>query len=104
LTEDVGIEKTLIETVNLAEKGTGEIDASARFVRMDITYICCAVTPVTGEKDSDSTVDYTVVLRKAMKNPGQPSMRDFSEATGKSFKMKTIKNYVSPPSVECASW
>jgi hypothetical protein len=105
LTDDIGIEKSLIETVNFAEKGTGEIDASARFVRMDITYICCAVTPVTGEKDSDSEIDYTVVLRKAMKTPSQPSVSEsFSEASSKSFKMKSIKNYVSPSSVECPNW
>lgn len=105
LTDDVGIEKSLIETVNFAEKGAGEIDASARFVRMDITYICCAITPGTGEKDSDSEIDYTVVLRKAMKTPSQPSTPGkFREASGKSFKMKSIKNYVSPSSVECPRW
>jgi flagellar motor protein MotB len=62
LTEQ-GVNASLIETKNLAEEGSGEIDASARYVMIEIVYIQ-HTTEKLPPAPTKQTVDYTVYLQK----------------------------------------
>lgn len=102
---EIGLDSSLISVENLVEKGTGTIDASARFVRIDITYMCCRISPVEREADSPAkTIDYTVVLRKAVATPDQPSIGNFEEGKSKVFDKGKISNHSTPSSVKCTEW
>jgi hypothetical protein len=102
LTEEIGLEDSLVKVVNLVEGGVGEIDASARYVKVDITYMCCSYVPVEDEKEK--TVNYTVVMRKTTKNLPQPKITSFEEAKEKTFDMGKIADHNSPSSVKCPKW
>jgi hypothetical protein len=63
LTEQ-GINVSLIETKNLAEQGSGEIDASARYVMIEIVYMYKSKPETPKDTTTTQTVDYTVYLQK----------------------------------------
>jgi hypothetical protein len=87
-----GVDASLIETENLAEQGTGEIDASSRFVKVDLMYMIKRASETTKSITSkDPEVKYMVNLTKTYVTDSKPSKPSGGKAHVKVGKVKDFK-------------